>query len=44
MRYLLYGLPKEQTAKLQQMQNAAARLIMDIGKCSHITLALYELH
>ena len=26
------------------MQNAAARLIMDIGKYSHITPALYELH
>ena len=34
---LLYGLPKEQIAKLQRMQNAAARLIMDIGKYSHIT-------
>ena len=28
---LLYGLPKEQLAKLQRVQNAAARLIMDIG-------------
>ena len=26
------------------MQNAAARLIMDTGKYSHITPALYELH
>ena len=26
------------------MQNAAARLIMDIGKYSHITPALFELH
>ena len=41
---LLYGLPKEQIAKLQRVQNAAARLIMDIGKYSHITPALYELH
>ena len=41
---LLYGLPKEQIFKLQRVQNAAARLIMDIGKYSHITLALYELH
>ena len=39
---LLYGLPKEQ--KLQRVQNAAARLIMDIGKYSHITPALCELH
>ena len=41
---LLYGLPKEQIAKLQRVQNAAARLIMDIGKYSHITPALCELH
>ena len=41
---LLYGLPKEQIAKLQRVQNAAARLIMDIRKYSHITPALYELH
>ena len=40
---LLYGLPKEQLVKLQRVQNAAARLIMDIGKYSHITPALYEL-
>ena len=41
---LLYGRPKEQTFKLQRVQNAAARLIMDIGKYSHITPALHELH
>ena len=41
---LLYGLPKQQIAKLQRVQNAAARLIMDIGKYSHITPALFELH
>ena len=41
---LPYGLPKEQIAKLQRVQNASARLIMDIGKYSHITPALYELH
>ena len=41
---LLYGLPKEQIFKLHRVQNAAARLIMDIGKYSHITPALYELH
>ena len=29
---------------LQRVQNATARLIMDIGKYSHITPALYELH
>ena len=41
---LLYGLPKAQTAKLQRVQNAAVRLVMNIGKYSHITPALYELH
>ena len=41
---LLYGLPKEQIAKLQRVQNAAARVIMDVGKYSHITPVLYELH
>ena len=41
---LLYGLPKEQIFKLQRVQNAAARLIMDIGKYSHIKPALYELY
>ena len=39
-----YGLPKEQIAKLQRVQNAAARLIMDIWKYSHIIPVLYELH
>ena len=33
-----------QIAKLQRVQNAAARLILGIGKFSHITQALYELH
>ena len=41
---LLYGLPKEQIAKLQRVQNAAVRLIMAIGKYSHITPVPYELH
>ena len=36
---LLYGVPKEQISKLQRVQNAAARLVMDIGKYSHITPA-----
>ena len=31
-------------AKLRRVQNAAARLILGIGKFSHITPALYELH
>ena len=41
---LLFGLPKVQIDKLQRVQNAAARLILGIGKFSHITPALYELH
>ena len=40
----LYGLPKSQIAKLQRIQNAAARLAMNIGKYSHVTPALYDLH
>ena len=39
----LFGLPKAQIARLQRVQNAAARLILGIGKFSHITPALYEL-
>ena len=34
---LLYGAPKKQISKLQRVQNAAARLVMDVGKYSHIT-------
>ena len=41
---LLFGLPKVQIAKLQRVQNAAGRLILGIGKFSHITPALHELH
>ena len=33
-----------QIAKLQRVQNAAARLIFGIRKFSHITPAFYELH
>ena len=40
----LFGLPKAQIAKLQRVQNAAARLILGTGKFSHITPALHELH
>lgn len=41
---LLFGLPNVQIAKLQRVQNAAARLILGFCKFSHITPALYELH
>ena len=37
---LLFGLPNVQIAKLQRVQNAAARLIVGFGKFSHITPAL----
>ena len=40
---LLYGLPKTQIVKLQRVQNAAARLAMNIGKYSHVTQALQDL-
>ena len=35
----MFGLPKA-----QRVQNTAARLILGIGKFSHITPVLYELH
>ena len=41
---LLYGLPKSQIVKLQRIQNAAARLAMNIGKYSRVTQALQDLH
>ena len=41
---LFYGLPGKQIAKLQRVQNAVARLVMDVPKYSHITPVLYELH
>ena len=33
-----------QISKLQRVQNASARLIMDIPKFPHVTPGLYELH
>ena len=41
---LLYGLSKEQIAKLQRVQNAAASLVMGTTKFSSITPVLQELH
>ena len=38
---LLFGLPKVQIAKLQRVQNVAARLILGIGKFSQITPARF---
>lgn len=40
---LIYGLPNVQISELQRVQNAAARLIKDTPKFSHVTPALYEL-
>jgi hypothetical protein len=41
---LLYGLPKKSLAKLQLVQNTAARLITKTSRRSHITPILKELH
>ena len=41
---LLSGASKEQITKVQRAQNAAERLLKNVGKHSHITPILYELH
>ena len=41
---LLYGLPNNQLHKLQRVQNAAARLICNVGRFDHITPSLFNLH
>ena len=41
---LMYGLPQRQISKLQRLQNAAARLALDLSKFCHITPALRQLH
>ena len=41
---LLYGLPDCEIAKLQRVQNAAARLLMSCEKYDHITPILINLH
>ena len=41
---LLFGLPQDQIARLQRIQNAAARLVTLTRKSSHITPVLKELH
>ena len=41
---LLYGLPAYQIAKLQRVQNAAARLIFKDSSFCHITPLLRQLH
>jgi hypothetical protein len=41
---ILYGLPATQIIKLQRLQNAAARLVLNIPKYNHISPALCTLH
>ncbi|XP_072046906.1 uncharacterized protein [Amphiura filiformis] len=41
---LLYGLPDREIAKVQKVQNVAARLVLRISRHEHITPALEELH
>ena len=41
---ILYGLPNYLLAKLQRVQNAAARLLCGIGKYDHISATLKSLH
>ena len=41
---ILQGLPKGQIAKLQRVQNSAARLISCTPRCEHITPVLKQLH
>ena len=41
---LLFGLPKYQLDRLQKVQNAAARVILQITKFDSITPALVDLH
>ena len=41
---LLYGVPKHHIDNLQRVQSAAARLVVVLGKCCHITPVLHQLH
>ena len=41
---LLFGLPQDQIARLQRIQNTAARLVTLTRKTTHITPVLRELH
>ena len=41
---LYLGLPDYQIQKIQRVQNAAARLVYNAGKCCHITPLLFKLH
>lgn len=41
---ILYGLPESELAKLQRLQNTAARLVTKTKKSEHITFVLRQLH
>jgi hypothetical protein len=41
---VLAGLPKSSIMPLQRVQNAAARLILDLRMSDHVTPALWQLH
>ena len=41
---ILYGLPDSELAKLQRIQNTAARLVARVKKSDHITPVLQKLH
>ena len=41
---LPYGLPTSELAKLQRVQNAAARLVNNTQKFNHVSLVLHQLH
>ena len=41
---LLFGLPSVHLFKLQRLQSAAARLLSNVPRYSHITTALFSLH
>ena len=41
---LLTGLPRSTIAPLQRVQNAAARLVLNLGFRDHVTPALQQLH
>ena len=41
---LMYGLPQCQISKSQRVQNAAARIALELSNFYHITPALRQLH
>jgi len=41
---LLAGLPQSTLAPLQRVQNAAARLVFELGARDHVTASLIQLH